>query len=70
MKTIVDLILRMAQDNPSWGHTRIRGALANLRYKAGRGTIANVLREHGWSPPQRETGILVGRRFSRLTGSA
>src|ERR1700738_3032142 len=28
MRTIVDLILRMALDNPSWGYTRIRGALA------------------------------------------
>ena len=32
MKTIVDLIVRMAIDNPSWGYTRIRGALANLGY--------------------------------------
>jgi putative transposase len=30
MQTIVNLILRMAQENPSWGYTRIRGALANL----------------------------------------
>jgi len=30
MKTIVDLVLRMALDNLSWGYTRIRGALANL----------------------------------------
>ena len=43
MKTIVDLILRMALDNPSWGYTRIRGALANLGHQVGRGTIANVL---------------------------
>src|ERR1700722_9986307 len=29
MKTIVDLILRMALENPSWESTRIRGALAH-----------------------------------------
>ena len=27
---ISELIVRMAQDNPSWGYTRIQGALANL----------------------------------------
>src|SRR5207248_9470958 len=46
MKTIVDLVLQMALENPSWGYTRIRGALANLRHQVGRGTIANILREH------------------------
>jgi putative transposase len=55
MKTMVDLILRMAQDNPSWGYTRIRGALANLGHQVGRGTIANVLGEHGIQPaPERD----------------
>ena len=55
MKTIVDLILRMALDNPSWGYTRIRGALANLGHQVGRGTIANVLKENGIKPaPERD----------------
>jgi putative transposase len=55
MKTIVDLILRMAHENPSWGYTRIRGALANLGHQVGRGTIANILREHGIEPaPERD----------------
>lgn len=55
MRAIVDLILRMAQDNPSWGYTRIRGALANLGHQVGRGTIANLLREHGIEPaPDRD----------------
>jgi hypothetical protein len=45
MKTIVNLILRMAFEKRSWGYTRIRGALANLGYQAGRGTIDNILRE-------------------------
>jgi putative transposase len=40
MRHISELIVRMAQDNPSWGYTRIQGALANLSHKVGRGTIA------------------------------
>jgi putative transposase len=50
METIVNLILRMALENRSWGYTRIRGALANLGHQVGRGTIANILREHGIEP--------------------
>lgn len=54
MKTIADLILRMALENPSWGYTRIRGALANLGYEIGRGTIASILKENGIEPaPER-----------------
>jgi hypothetical protein len=33
MKKIVELILRMAQENPSWGYTRIRCAPANLGHR-------------------------------------
>jgi hypothetical protein len=55
MKTIVDLILRMALENPSWGYTRIRGALANLGHQVARGTIANILRDNGIEPaPERD----------------
>ncbi len=55
MKTIVDLILQMALENPSWGYTRIRGALANLGHQVGRGTIANILRDNGTEPaPERD----------------
>src|ERR1700736_1221871 len=54
MGHISELIVRMAQDNPSWGYTRIQGALANLRHKVGRGTIANVLKHNGIEPsPER-----------------
>ena len=59
MKTIVELILRMAIENPSWGYTRIRGALANLGHQVGRGTIANVLRDNGIAPaPERRAHTL------------
>jgi putative transposase len=47
---IVELILRMAQENAGWGYTRILGALSNVGYKVGRGTIANVLSRNGIDP--------------------
>src|SRR6202521_1481220 len=54
MRHISALIVRMAHENPSWGYTRIQGALANLRHKVGRGTIANVLKRNGIEPaPER-----------------
>jgi len=54
MRHISELIVRMAQDNPSWGYTRIQGALDNLSHKVGRGTIANVLKRNGIEPsPER-----------------
>jgi putative transposase len=46
--------VRMAQDNPGWGYTRIQGALGNLGHRVGRGTVANVLKRSGIEPsPER-----------------
>ena len=57
MRKIAQLIVRMAQENPGWGYTRIQGALANLSHKVGRGTVANVLKRHGIEPaPERSKG--------------
>jgi hypothetical protein len=56
MREISELIVRMAQENHSWGYgyTRIQGALSNLNHRVGRGTIANVLRRSGIEPsPER-----------------
>ncbi len=54
MREIAELIVRMAQENPKWGYTRIQGALANRRHKVGRGTVANVLIRNGIEPaPER-----------------
>jgi hypothetical protein len=41
-KTIEDLIVRMAQENPSWGYDRL-GALANLRHRVSDQTVGNQL---------------------------
>jgi transposase InsO family protein len=54
MGQIRELIVRMATENRDWGYTRIQGALANLDHRVARGTIANILRDHGLEPaPER-----------------
>jgi transposase InsO family protein len=51
---IVGLIVRMAKENPSWGNTRMRGALYNLSHEVARNTIKNILFAHGLEPaPER-----------------
>ena len=42
-----ELIVRMAKENLSWGYTRLQGALKKLGITISRGTVANVLKEHG-----------------------
>src|SRR4029077_10421773 len=54
MREISELIVRMAQENPRWGYTRIQGALANRNHRVGRGPVANVLKRSGIEPaPER-----------------
>jgi len=54
MSEIRKLILDMARHNRSWGYTRIQGALKNLGHSVSRGTIANILKQHGIdSAPER-----------------
>jgi hypothetical protein len=36
------LVLRMATDNPTWGYTRVQGALRNLGHRVARTTIAKI----------------------------
>jgi len=47
------LVLRMATENPSWGYTRIQGALKNVGHRVARSTIASILKAEG-IPPSRE----------------
>jgi putative transposase len=50
------LVVRMAEENPTWGYTRIRGALKNVGHRVGRSTIARILRAQGIPPvPERPT---------------
>src|SRR5581483_6862883 len=47
------LVVKMANENPSWGYDRIVGALANLGHKASDQTVGNILRRHGIPPAPR-----------------
>ncbi len=52
------LIVRMAEDNHTWGYTRIRDALRNLGHRIGRNTIKRILKENGIVPaPERGKGV-------------
>ena len=64
----------MAEENPTWGYTRIQGALKNVGHRVGRSTIARILKAAGLPPvPQRPTswqtflrahwGAIAGGRF-------
>jgi len=43
LKEIQLLVVRMAEENPTWGYTRIQGALKNVGHRVGRSTIARIL---------------------------
>jgi hypothetical protein len=68
------LVVRMAEENPTWGYTRIRGALKNMGHRVGRSTIARILKAQGVPPvPERPTswqtflrahwGVIAGADF-------
>ncbi len=68
------LVVRMAEDNPTWGYTRIVGALKNVGHRVSRSTIARILKAHGMPPvPERRTswqtflrahlGVIAGADF-------
>jgi putative transposase len=47
---VVDLVLVMARENPSWGYNRIQGALANLGHEISDSAVGSILRNHGIDP--------------------
>ncbi|HEU4726509.1 MAG TPA: integrase core domain-containing protein [Kofleriaceae bacterium] len=57
------LVVQFATENPSWGYTRIRGALRNLGHELGRNTIKRILLEHGVDPAPKRGKTMPWRTF-------
>jgi len=52
----------MATENPTWGYTRIQGALTNVGHRVGRSTIRRILKSAGLpSVPERRAGTTVAQ---------
>ena len=59
------LIVRMAQENRSWGYDRIVGALANLGLTVSDQTVGNVLKRHGIAPAPERQRTTTWKEFIR-----
>src|SRR5499426_888701 len=61
------LIVRMAEENPTWGYRRIQGALANLGHRLDKITVRNILRRHHMDPaPQRRKAGMSWQQFLKI----
>ncbi|TWU27992.1 hypothetical protein [Novipirellula artificiosorum] len=54
-QVVVDLTVKLAKENPTWGYDRISSALSNVGYYICDSTIGNILKAHGIEPaPERK----------------
>jgi len=50
------LVIRIATDNPAWGHRRVQGELARLGHPVAASTVWQILHDAGIDPAPRRTG--------------
>jgi hypothetical protein len=61
---IRELVIRLARENPTWGHRRIHGEVVGLGYAVAPATVWNILHQAGLDPAPRRTGR-TWREFCR-----
>jgi putative transposase len=59
------LVVRMAQENRSWGYDRIAGALQHLGYLISDQTVGNILKRHGIPPAPERKHTTTWKEFIR-----
>src|SRR6266540_1582448 len=64
---IEQFVVRMSEENPTWGYRRIQGALVNLGHHIDAITVRNILRRHHLEPaPQRRKAGMNWAQFLKL----
>jgi len=53
---VVELVLRLARDNPRWGYLRIVGEARKVGVRVSATSVRRILRRHGLSPAPRRHG--------------
>lgn len=56
MAALKKLVLRLAQENPRWGHRRVQGEPARLGHPIATSTVWQILHAVGIDPAPRRTG--------------
>src|SRR5262249_4219854 len=60
---VVELVVRLARENPTWGYDRIQGALANLGHHVSDTTVGSILKAHGIEPAPKRRRQTSWRTF-------
>src|SRR3954470_1593866 len=53
---IKNLVIRMATENPTWGHRRVQGELIRLGHRIAASTVWQILHDAGIDPAPRRSG--------------
>jgi transposase len=53
---VVDLVLRLARENPRWGYLGIVGECRKLDVRVSATSVRTILRRHGLGPAPRRGG--------------
>src|SRR6266478_181743 len=64
---VEQLVIRIAEENPTWGYRRIQGALANLGHAIDKITVRSILRRRHLEPaPQRRKAGMCWGQFLKM----